>query len=82
MKKQVIIATIAALAIFAMACGKSEKAAINDNSNMTTENQQWKTMGVTEISLNEIDPGVKRFVETNFPKTVILNCHKNSRVTQ
>ena len=80
MKKQVIIATIAALAIFAMACGKSEKAAINDNSNMTTENQQWKTMG--EISLNEIDPGVKRFVETNFPKTVILNCHKNSRVTQ
>lgn len=79
MKKQVIIATIAALAIFAMACGKSEKAAINDNSNMTTENQQWKTMGATEISLNEIDPGVKRFVETNFPKTVILNCHKKQQ---
>ena len=79
MKKQVIIATIAALAIFAMACGKSEKAAINDNSNMTTENQQWKTMGVTEISLNEIDPGIKRFVEANFPKTEILNCHKKQQ---
>lgn len=79
MKKQVIIATFAALAFFATACGKSEKAATNDNTTMTTENQQWKKKDITEISLSEIDPQIKLFVETNFPEADILNCHKTQK---
>lgn len=78
MKKQLIIATLAALALIVTACGKKLGAANNDDTTpMTSVNQEWSVKEVsTVIDNKDISPEIVKFVETHFPKTSISNCQK------
>ena len=76
MKKHLIIATIAALAIIATACGK-ENGAATDTRLASSNVQLWEAeeLGIA-IDNSEIDPSIVLFVETHFPQTSIFNCHQ------
>ncbi len=79
MKKQFIIATFAALAFFATACGKQDGAATGTTENAATNLQstQWASEEVgTLINYSDIEPAIMQFVETHFPQTGIYNCHQ------
>lgn len=78
MKKQLIIATLAALALIVTACGKKLGAANNDDTTpKTSVNQEWNVKEVsTVIDNKDISPEIVKFVETHFPKTSISNCQK------
>ena len=82
MKKHFIIATFAALAFFATACGKQDGAATDPSGGTTTErtaqnqqNYEAEEFGVN-IDFSEINPDIMQFVETHFPQTGIYNCHQ------
>ena len=78
MKKHLIIATFAALAIFVTACGKENGAATNENMERAAVNQQqWEAEEVgVSVDYSEIAPEIMMFVETHFPQTGIYNCHQ------
>ena len=77
MKKQLIIATLAALALIVTACGKKLGAANDDATPKTSMNQEWKVKEVsTIIDYKDISPEILKFVETHFPKTSISDCQK------
>ena len=79
MKKHLIIATFAALALIATACGKENGAATNESADerATSASYQYEAMeaGVA-VSLSDINPEIMQFVETHFPQTSIFNCHQ------
>ena len=78
MKKQLIIATLAALALIVTACGKKLGAANNDDATPKTSiNQEWNVKGVaTVIDNKDICPEILKFVEIHFPKASISKCQK------
>ncbi len=77
MKKQLFIATFAALALIATACGKKLGAANNDTTPTTSADQKWEVKEVsTIIDHKDISPEILKFVETHFPKTSISDCQK------
>lgn len=77
MKKQLFIATFAALALIATACGKKLGAANNDTTPTTSADQKWEVKEVsTIIEHKDISPEILKFVETHFPKTSISDCQK------
>ena len=77
MKKQLFIATFAALALIATACGKKLGAANNDTTPTTSTDQKWEVKEVsTIIDHKDISPEILKFVETHFPKTSISDCQK------
>lgn len=82
MKKQLIIATLAALALIVTACGKKLGAANNDNDTpKTSMDQEWNVKDVsTIIDHKDISPEILKFVETHFPKTSISNCQKTEHL--
>jgi hypothetical protein len=82
MKKQLIIATLAALALIVTACGKKLGAANNDDTTPKTSiNQEWNVKEVgTVIDNKDIHPEILKFVETHFPKTSISNCQKTEHL--
>ena len=82
MKKQLIIATLAALALIVTACGKNLGAANNANTTQkTSTDQTWNVKGViTIIDHKDISPEILKFVETHFPKTGISNCQKTEQL--
>lgn len=82
MKKQLIIATLAALALIVTACGKKLGAANNDNDTpKTSMDQEWNVKDVsTIIDHKDISPEILKFVETHFPKTSISNCQKTEQL--
>lgn len=76
MKKQLIIATIAALAFIATACSKQNGAATEDR-HATSNQQQWESEDIgIAVNYSEIDPRILQFVETHFPQTGVFNCHQ------
>lgn len=82
MKKQLIIATFAALALIMTACGKNLGAANNDNNTpKTSTDQKWNVKKVSTIIDNkDISPKILKFVETHFPKTNISKCQKTEQL--
>ena len=78
MKKQLIIATLAALALIVTACGKKLGATNNDDiTPKTSMNQEWNVKEVSTIVDNkDISPEILKFVEIHFPKASISKCQK------
>ena len=77
MKKQLFIATFAALALIATACGQKLGAANNDNMPPKTSTEQKKAVKEDNpIDQKDISPLILKFVETHFPQTSISNCKK------
>ena len=76
MKKQLIIATIAAMAFIATACSKKTEAA-SEERHATSIQQQWEfeDIGIA-VNYSEIDPIIMQFVETHFPQTSVFKCHQ------
>lgn len=75
MKKLSIIAAIAALALFGMACTKVE--AMDGMAKSAQPQQQWDYVEIGNVvDLSEVDPSIMQFVETYFPQTGILYCHQ------
>ena len=77
MKRHLIIATFAALALSTMACSKQDGAATNENTSVkaTSESYQYEMeeAGIT-VGYSDIDPSIMQFVEAHFPQTGILSC--------
>jgi len=77
MKKQLFIATFAALALITTACGQKLGAANNDNMTPKTSTEQKKEVKEDNpIDQKDISPLILKFVETHFPQTSISNCKK------
>ena len=80
MKKQLIIATFAALAFIATACSKQNGAATGNTTENAAASQQqhdWQSEQIgTVVNYSDIDPAIMQFVETHFPQTGIYNCHQ------
>ena len=80
MKKYLFLATIAALALIATACGKVTEAAPHESipsraaSTQNIYQYEVEEIGVV-VDFSEIDPAILLFVETHFPQTGIYNCH-------
>ena len=82
MKKQLFIATFAALALIATACGQKLGAANNDNiTPKTSTDQEWEAKKVsTIVDHKDISPEILKFVETHFPKASISDCQKTKQL--
>ena len=76
MKKHLFIATFAALALIATACGKEDGAATDTRKAASSvQLLEAEEVGIA-INNSEIAPEIVMFVETHFPQTSIFNCHQ------
>ena len=76
MKKHLFIATFAALALIATACGKEDGAATDTRKAASSvQLLEAEEVGIA-INNSEIAPEIMMFVETHFPQTGIYNCHQ------
>ena len=78
MKKQLIIATMAALALTLTAYGKTENAA--NNAPTTSTISAWSAAEADDaVNQDDIKPEIKLFVENHFPKAGIAKCLKTEK---